>query len=74
MLSRRYRLATLGMCALIAIAAFESLAVTTIMPIISAELDGESLYSLSFAAPSPPASSAWSWRATGPIGAARGSS
>lgn len=50
-LSRRYRLATLGMCALIAIAAFESLAVTTIMPIISAELDGESLYSLSFAAP-----------------------
>ena len=50
-LSSRYRLATLGMCALIGIAAFESLAVTTIMPLISAELDGERLYSLSFAAP-----------------------
>jgi MFS family permease len=50
-LSGRYRLATLGMCALIGIAAFESLAVTTIMPLISAELDGERLYSLSFAAP-----------------------
>ncbi|MBD8702586.1 MFS transporter [Frigoribacterium sp. CFBP 13712] len=50
-LSRRYLLATLGMCALIGIAAFESLAVTTIMPIVSADLDGESLYSLSFAAP-----------------------
>ena len=50
-LSGRYRLATLGMCALIGIAAFESLAVTTIMPIISRELDGEALYSLSFAAP-----------------------
>jgi len=50
-LSRRYLLATLGMVALIGIAAFESLAVTTVMPIIARELDGEQLYSLAFAAP-----------------------
>jgi MFS family permease len=50
-LSRQYRLATLGMVALIGIAAFESLAVTTVMPTVSRLLHGESLYSLSFAAP-----------------------
>jgi MFS family permease len=50
-LSARYRLATLGMVALIGIAAFESLAVTTVMPTIARELDGETLYSLAFAAP-----------------------
>lgn len=50
-LSRHYLLATLGMVALIGIAAFESLAVTTVMPTVSRQLDGESLYSLSFAAP-----------------------
>jgi MFS family permease len=50
-LGRGYMLSTIGMCALIGIAAFESLAVTTVMPTISRELDGESLYSLSFAAP-----------------------
>ncbi|GAA4267426.1 MFS transporter [Frondihabitans peucedani] len=50
-LSRSYLLATLGMVALIGIAAFESLAVTTVMPTVSRELHGESLYSLAFAAP-----------------------
>ncbi|KQQ28873.1 MFS transporter [Frondihabitans sp. Leaf304] len=49
--SRQYLLATLGMCALIGIAAFEALAVTTVMPTVSRELNGESLYSLAFAAP-----------------------
>jgi MFS family permease len=39
------------MCALIGIAAFEALAVTTVMPTVSRELNGESLYSLAFAAP-----------------------
>jgi len=50
-LSPTYLLATLGMVAIIGIAAFESLAVTTVMPIIARELDGEQLYSLAFAAP-----------------------
>ncbi|WP_423918715.1 MFS transporter [Frigoribacterium sp. 2-23] len=50
-LSRAYWLVTVGMCAVIGIAAFESLAVTTVMPIISAQLHGEALYSMSFAAP-----------------------
>jgi MFS family permease len=50
-LGRDYRLATLGMCALIGIAAFESLAVTTVMPTVSRQLHGASLYSLAFAAP-----------------------
>ncbi|MBF4579020.1 MFS transporter [Frigoribacterium sp. VKM Ac-2530] len=50
-LSPAYRLATLGMVALIGIAAFESLAITTVMPIIARELDGEALYSVAFAAP-----------------------
>jgi MFS family permease len=50
-LSPAYRLATLGMVALIGIAAFESLAITTVMPIIARELDGEALYAVAFAAP-----------------------
>lgn len=49
--SRQYLLATLGMVSLIGIAAFESLAVTTVMPTVSRLLHGESLYSLAFAAP-----------------------
>ncbi|PSL37837.1 MFS transporter [Labedella gwakjiensis] len=44
-------LTTVGTCALITLAAFESLAVTTIMPVVSDELDGAALYSLAFAAP-----------------------
>jgi MFS family permease len=43
-----YRWTTIGAVALIFLAAFESLAVTTIMPIISRELDGESLYAVAF--------------------------
>ncbi|MWB97631.1 MFS transporter [Agromyces sp. MMS17-SY077] len=42
---------TVGMVALIVIAAFESLAVTTVMPGIAAELDGEELFALAFAVP-----------------------
>ncbi|MCU1529979.1 MAG: putative multidrug-efflux transporter, partial [Frondihabitans sp.] len=50
-LSRHYILSTIGMCALIGIAAFESLAVTTVMPTVTRELHGQSLYALTFAAP-----------------------
>jgi MFS family permease len=45
------RLTTVGTSALITLAAFESLAVTTIMPVVSDELAGDALYSLAFAAP-----------------------
>ena len=48
---RDYLLVTLGACALVFLAAFESLAVTTIMPLVSRELDGASLYALAFAGP-----------------------
>jgi MFS family permease len=48
---RNYLLVTLGACALVFLAAFESLAVTTIMPLVSRELDGASLYALAFAGP-----------------------
>lgn len=44
-------LTTVGTCALITLAAFESLAVTTVMPVVSDELGGAALYSLAFAAP-----------------------
>ncbi len=39
------------MCALVTLAAFESMAVTTIMPMISVELNGASVYALAFAGP-----------------------
>ena len=48
---RDYVLVTLGACALVFLAAFESLAVTTIMPVVSRELDGAALYALAFAGP-----------------------
>ena len=48
---REYLLVTLGACALVFLAAFESLAVTTIMPLVSRELDGAALYALAFAGP-----------------------
>ena len=48
---RPYLLPTIGMVAIAGVAAFQNLAMTTIMPVISADLHGESLYSLSFAAP-----------------------
>ncbi|AOT02651.1 MFS transporter [Arthrobacter sp. U41] len=50
-LHRDYRWVTLGACALVFLAAFESLAVTTIMPLVSRELDGAALYALAFAGP-----------------------
>lgn len=49
--SRGYALPTIGMVAIVAVAAFQNLAMTTIMPEISRDLHGETLYSLSFAAP-----------------------
>jgi MFS family permease len=51
LLSRRYLLATVGSFAIIFLTAYESLALTTVMPTISSALDGEQLYALSFAAP-----------------------
>ena len=48
---RSYLLATIGACALVFLAAFESLAVTTIMPVVSRALDGAGLYALAFAGP-----------------------
>ena len=50
-LQRPYRWVTIGACALVFLAAFESLAVTTIMPVVSRDLDGASLYALAFAGP-----------------------
>jgi len=48
LLSPAYLWTTIGSITLIFLGAFESLAVTTIMPTISRELDGEALYSLAF--------------------------
>ncbi|WP_284983104.1 MFS transporter [Arthrobacter sp. efr-133-TYG-118] len=50
-LQRPYLLATVGSCALVFLAAFESMAVTTIMPLVSRELNGAGLYALAFAGP-----------------------
>jgi MFS family permease len=50
-LGRPYLLATVGARALVFLSAFESLAVTTIMPLVSRDLDGASLYALAFAGP-----------------------
>jgi len=47
----RHLVATVGMVAIVAVSAFQNLAMTTIMPVIAADLHGEALYSLSFAAP-----------------------
>ncbi|MFB2584292.1 MFS transporter [Herbiconiux liukaitaii] len=49
--SARFRLITIGAVVLVFVAAFENLAVTTVMPTISAELDGAELYAVAFAAP-----------------------
>jgi MFS family permease len=51
LLGRRYGATTLGTFALVFLAAFEALAVTTIMLTVSRELNGAHLYALSFAAP-----------------------
>lgn len=50
-MSARYRLITLGSVVLVFVAAFENLAVTTVMPVVSDELDGATLYAVAFAAP-----------------------
>src|SRR3954468_7332921 len=50
LLSPRYRWATIGMVSLIFLAAFEALAVTTIMPTVSADLDGRAWFSAAFSA------------------------
>lgn len=49
--SPEYLWITIGSCALVFLGAFESLAVTTIMPVVSAQLDGAHLYALAFAGP-----------------------
>jgi MFS family permease len=49
-LRRPYALTTVGIWSLVFLAAFESLAVTTIMPVVTADLDGRPLYSLAFSA------------------------
>ena len=51
LLGPAYAATTIGMFALIAFVAFEAMAVTTVMPTVARELDGVSLYALSFAAP-----------------------
>ena len=48
LLAPRYRWATIGMVSLIFLAAFEALAVTTIMPTVSADLDGRAWFSAAF--------------------------
>ncbi|WP_414685007.1 MFS transporter [Microbacterium sp. LWH12-1.2] len=50
-MSSGYLWITIGACALVFLGAFESLAVTTVMPVVSADLNGESLYALAFAGP-----------------------
>jgi len=47
-LARAYALTTVGAWSLVFLAAFESLAVTTVMPIVTADLDGRALYALAF--------------------------
>ncbi len=50
-LAPAYLATTIGVFSLIAFNAFETMAVTTVMPTISRELDGLGLYALAFAAP-----------------------
>ncbi|TIC80786.1 MFS transporter [Nocardioides sp. GY 10127] len=50
LLSSAYRSATVGALTLVALAAFESLAVATVMPVVTADLDGRSLYAVAFSA------------------------
>lgn len=50
LLSPAYRWATIGMVSLIFLFAFEAMAVTTIMPTVSAELKGRAWYSATFSA------------------------
>lgn len=50
LLAPAYRWATVGMVSLIFLIAFEAMAVTTIMPTVSADLDGRAWYSATFSA------------------------
>ena len=50
LLAPRYRWATVGMVSLVFLAAFEALAVTTIMPSVSADLHGRAWFSAAFSA------------------------
>ena len=50
LLAPSYRLATIGMVSLVFLAAFEALAVTTIMPTVSADLHGRAWFSAAFSA------------------------
>ena len=50
LLAPGYRGATVGSVALVFLAAFESLAVTTVMPTVTRELDGRAWYSVAFSA------------------------
>jgi len=50
LLAAAYRWATVGMVSLIFLIAFEAMAVTTIMPLVSADLDGRAWYSATFSA------------------------
>jgi MFS family permease len=51
LLGARYRWVAIGMFALVFLAAFESMAVTAVMPAVAADLDGRALYALAFAGP-----------------------
>lgn len=50
LLSSAHRATTIGIVALVSLHAFEALALTTVMPTIAADLDGESLYATAFTA------------------------
>ena len=50
LLAAPYRWATVGMVSLIFLFAFEAMAVTTIMPMVSADLEGRAWYSATFSA------------------------
>ena len=45
----RFVWVTVGAVALIFLAAMQSLAITTVMPVVSADLDGDRLYAVAFA-------------------------
>ncbi|WOF21730.1 MFS transporter [Microbacterium betulae] len=70
---RPYLLTTVGAVALIFLAALQSLAVTTVMPVVAADLDGQALYAVAFSGTFATsvigmvAAGAWSDR-TGPTG------
>lgn len=49
-LARPYALTTVGSWSLIFLAAFEALAVTTIMPVVTTDLNGRAFYALAFSA------------------------